>query len=45
VDHELIREVFSDCDGAMLVKNKKEGLLEILVFYYLIHAQYQKVFH
>jgi hypothetical protein len=45
VAHEFIREVFSDCDGAMLVKNKKEGFLEILVFYNLIHAQYQKDFH
>ncbi len=41
---EFILEFFLDCDGAMLVKNKKEGVLEILVFYNLIQAQYQKDF-
>ena len=45
VAQEFIREFFSDCDGAMLVINKKEQFLEILVFYHLIHNQYQKVFH
>jgi hypothetical protein len=42
---KFIREFFSDCDGAMLVQSKKEGMLEIMVFYNLIHAHYQKDFH
>ena len=45
VAQKFIREFFSDCNGAMLVKNKKESLLEILVFYNLIHNQYQKVYY
>ena len=42
---EFIREFFSDCDGAMLVKIRKESFLEILIFYHLIHNQYQKLYH
>lgn len=45
VAQEFIWEFFSDCDGAMLVKNRKYPFLEILVFYHLIHNQYHKVFH